>query len=140
MTIPGHAPRPEKPADPALRHFAPLHRDAGLERVNRFTRWTVAGGLVMTGGFGVLAARTQAPHHSPTAVAPPGTTTSSTSSTSSVSTTTTAPAATPSDDGDADATTAPPATAPPTTTAPLRPATTAPATTEAAPVVTSGGS
>ena len=57
-TIPGHAPRPTSSSKVTQPHDA-RHRDAGLERITNMTKWTLAGGLVLTGGFTVVAAAAQ---------------------------------------------------------------------------------
>jgi len=164
MTIPGHAPRPTTPPDPHHRHIAPLHRDAGLERVSQLTKWTVAGGLVLTGGFVIAAPGAHGGHAKATSVAttvtvpaaapvtvPPTTaapTTAPTTASPVTSPSTAAPAAGASGRPTTPVTAAPvtvpptttaPVTAPPTTAAP-RPAATQPVYTPAPPVVATGGS
>jgi hypothetical protein len=37
-------------------------RDRGLRRVSRLTRWTLSGGLVLSGGFAAVAAQAYAGH------------------------------------------------------------------------------
>ena len=47
-------PMPPGPAD----RGAVAHRDAGLRRVSRLTRWLLAGALAATAAFSAIAART----------------------------------------------------------------------------------
>ena len=63
-------------------------RNAGLRRINRFTKGALAGGLALTGGLSVLAARSfsgSAATAQPTTQSTTATTTPSTSSGSSSS-------------------------------------------------------
>jgi len=151
MSIPGHGPRPTSPPDPDRRHLAPHRRDAGLDRVAQVTRWTLVGGLALTGGIAVVAAGAQ-PGHARTRVADAAVTVPGPvgdPTTSSASTPTSAPAAQPGVDHTtspatqpvqaAPTPTAPAPTAPPLT-APPQPAYTPPVDTVAPPVVASGAS
>lgn len=151
MDIPGHAPRPTRPPHPDHRHVAPHRRDAGLARASRVTRWTLAGGLAVTGGF-AAAAVAQPSHGSssaagssgavlaPVTTAPlttaPSTTAPSTSTGQASETQATQPPTTTSSTSGWSATpatpTTPPTTAQPTTTLPPPPPPTTP------PVVSSG--
>lgn len=40
-----------------MRHPSPASRDAALHNVSRITRWTIAGSVALTAGFGGLAAK-----------------------------------------------------------------------------------
>jgi len=49
VNSPGDSSNPRPPS--ASRQQAQWERDGGLRRVSQVTRWTVAGGLALTGGF-----------------------------------------------------------------------------------------
>ena len=147
MTIPGHAPRPTSPA--SKRHHGPSQRDAGLDRISQVTKWTLAGGLALTGGFAVVApvvlagqghakasATTQpvAPATVAPTTAPPATVAPETVPPTTAPVAVAGPRTTP--------TTAPRprATLPPQTTLPPQPIYLPPVRTYSPPVIVSGGS
>lgn len=60
MTIPGHAPKRKNATQ--THRVGPTQRDAGLERISKATKWTIAGGMIFTGGFVLVSPQVAASH------------------------------------------------------------------------------